>query len=116
MFQSETCSLHCGYLQGVSKDRFEAEKSFLQSLFSSVQYYETSGKLHVCGARNLADDPEQFITLFNRLSSLLNNDGKGSLLVKCEDSTEVCYMRRKRWKLAHVVLPPDPFEGVYYAD
>lgn len=116
MFDSNSCSLHCGRLQGVAQGTFAANKEYLLELFSSVQYFEETQELRICGARNLADDPEQLITTFNRICEMLEKEGKGSLLLKCEDTAEVCFMRYKRWKLQGVQMPDDPFEGVYYLD
>lgn len=106
------CSLNCGTFRGVDKDAYAAEKKNLASIFSLVEYDGDSDLLQLCGARNVAHDPDQLTSIFNTLSTLLTDKGKGQVMLTC-DTTEVCFFRRKMWKLMAVHVPEDPFEGLH---
>lgn len=112
----DTCSMHCGHFTGVPKDAFEKEKASLGKIFESVRYEDDTQSLHLCGARELSDSPKDLSEILDTLASLLSEDGKGQIMMRCEGLTEVCYFRRKMWKLAGIDLPPDPFEGIRYVD
>lgn len=109
------CSLHCGHFFGVSENAFKEQEKYLKDLFNHVDFDAPSRSLDVTGARNVNHDPDVLIQIFNTLSNLLEEHGKGRLMLVCDD-TEVCFFRRGKWKLMAIQMPEDPFDGVVYAD
>jgi len=107
------CSLHCGHFNGVEKDVFDKNKSFLEGLFRFVSFDPETGALDVTGAQNLQHDPDKLIEIFNALASLLSEEGRGRIILQC-DAHEICYFRKSMWKLLSVHIPDDPFDDIHY--
>jgi len=108
-----TCSIHCGHFFGVKKESYEKNKGYLTGLFKYVHYDEQRKFLDFTGATDLVDDPSVLTEIFDRLSTLLNDTGKGRLMLQC-DSTEVCFFRKNMWKLMTIDMPEDPFDNIRY--
>jgi len=106
-----TCSLHCGHFQAVGRDAYARREKDLKEVFRYVHYDQAGSALEVAGGVNIPHDPERLTAIFDMLATMLGPDGKGRIMLQC-GGTEVCYFRRNAWKLAHVDLPSDPFEGV----
>lgn len=111
----DTCSMHCGRFSGVAKDAYEAHSEALQTLFGLVEYDEESQELNLCGARGVSDLPGDLTQIFDALSKLPGDKGRGRIMINCNGAFEVCYFRHGMWKLEAVAVPPDPFDGVHYA-
>ena len=105
------CSMHCGRFLGVDPDRFKASEAALSAIFSSVRHDPETQTLDLCGAQHLNHDPNELQTLFDRMSGLLLAEGRGRILLNCGD-LEMCFFRNNMWKLVHVGMPEDPFEGL----
>jgi hypothetical protein len=108
------CSLHCGHFTGVDPEMFKARREELEELFSYVGYVEETGALEVTGARDLEDHPRAIGPIFDMLSMLLTEMGRGSIILRCE-GTEVCYFRKNMWSLQPMPVPPDPFDSIRHA-
>ena len=105
------CSMHCGRFQGVDEAKFKESRSMLAKKFLTVRYDVEADTLDICGAQDLNHDPDELCALFNRLAELLKDKGKGRILLNCGD-LEMCFFRKNMWKLVHVGMPEDPFEGL----
>ena len=106
------CSLNCGTFKGVDPEALDSKKNQLEEIFSLVAHDSQSKTLQLCGARNVAHDPDRLVEIFDMLSTLLTATGKGQILLTC-DTTEICYFRHRMWKLMAVHVPDDPFEGLH---
>ena len=107
------CSLHCGRFSGVNPERYEKTKDRLINMFANVRYDEAQGSLDLCGAQDIQHEPSLLIEIFSLLGSILDDDGKGQILLNC-GTMEMCYFRKNMWKLTSVMLPDDPFEGIHH--
>ncbi|MEW5773356.1 MAG: hypothetical protein AB1916_07500 [Thermodesulfobacteriota bacterium] len=108
------CSLHCGRLAGVDPAAVAAALPGLQTAFTHVDYSPERRTLDLTGAHGLPDDPEALTRLLDSLSRLLGEDGRGSIILRCEN-TEICYFRRNMWALLAMHIPPDPFDRIRHA-
>jgi len=108
---TSACSLHCGHFLGVEPEAFKSSEASLKEIFRYIHHDGRTGMLEVAGGVNVPHDPARLTEIFDMLATMLSEGGKGRIMLQCE-ATEVCYFRRKAWKLEYVELPPDPFEGV----
>ena len=108
------CSLHCGHFAGVDPAAVAKALPGLKHLFTHVDYVEPERTLELTGARGLDDDPEALTQLLDSLSLLLADDGRGSIILRCEN-TEICYFRKGMWTLLSMAIPPDPFDRIRHA-
>ena len=108
------CSLHCGHFSGVDPAAAAAALPGLKQAFTHVDYDAAGRTLDITGAHGLPDDPEALTALLDSLSRLLAEDGRGSIILRCE-ATEVCYFRRGMWTLLALPFPPDPFDRIRHA-
>ena len=105
------CSMHCGRFQGVDMAKFQAAKPDLEKMFHTVRLDPETESLDLCGAQDVNHDPDVLCALFNTLATLLTDQGKGRILLNCGD-LEMCYFRKNMWKLIHIGMPEDPFDGL----
>lgn len=108
------CSLHCGHFAGVDSAAVKAVLPALKKTFSFVDYDADGRSLELTGARGLDDDPDALTALLDTLSGLLAEGGRGSIILRCEQ-TEICYFRKGAWTLLAMSIPPDPFDRIRYA-
>ena len=108
------CSLNCGYFHGVSGPAFAEAQNYLEGLFRHVYYDAGTDLLELTGGTNFPDEPSKLMELFDKLSLLLTETGKGRIMIQCELS-EICYFRKGMWKLLGIHVPPDPFDDIHYA-
>lgn len=106
------CSMHCGRFQGVDQTKFKAAEAALTKKFATVSFNAEEETLDLCGAQHLNHDPDELMAVFNSLAGLLTDNGKGRILLNCGD-LEMCFFRKNMWKLVHVGMPEDPFDGLY---
>lgn len=111
----DTCTLSCGFFEGIDPESYTEREPRLQKTFSHMQLDGKSGTLDICGAKDMAHDPGQLSEIFDTLSKILGPRGKGRILLTCE-TTEICYFRRNMWKLLPVPVPDDPFENIRYVE
>lgn len=105
------CSLHCGHFEGVDASAVAARLDELRQTFSHADFSAEARTLDLTGARGLADDPGALTSLLDSLSRLLAQDGRGSIILRCEE-TEICYFRKGMWTLLAMHIPPDPFDRI----
>jgi len=108
------CSLHCGHFTGVDPAAVAAALPGLKKSFTHVDYSAPDRTLGLTGAHGLEDDPAALTGLLDALSRLLAEDGRGSIILRCE-AAEVCYFRRNMWTLLALPFPPDPFDRIRHA-
>jgi hypothetical protein len=111
---SSLCSLHCGHFSGVDTAAVAKALPKLKKTFTHVDYAESERALDLTGAHNLEDDPEALTKLLDYLSKLLGKNGRGSIILRCEQ-TEICYFRKGMWSLLAMPVPPDPFDRIHHA-
>lgn len=105
------CSLHCGHFEGVDASAVAARLGELKQTFSHADFSAEARTLDLTGARGLADDPEALTGIFDSLARLLAQDGRGSIILRCE-TAEICYFRKGMWTLLAMDVPPDPFDRI----
>ncbi|MEF8889381.1 MAG: hypothetical protein V5A14_04995 [Desulfohalobiaceae bacterium] len=110
---AELCSLTCGSFTGVDPSSYREKENALQEIFHFLHLDPENKSLSICGGRDVPHDPERLKYIFNLLASILEEEGRGSILLTC-DQTEICYFRRNRWKLVQIYIPEDPFEDIHY--